>query len=139
MQTRIVTAFVLVAFGLGAGNAPRADDVEVWVPLEIEIAILRDPALVEYFHLELPDRQPVKVSSLFSHPDLGSANLGYSVKVVQAGSPELAQAFQFGQFDISDHHASVEVSYPLEGVTGRYSLVRRGKKWVIEGRSLSEH
>jgi len=134
----MATAIVFLATGLGAGSSALANYVEAWVPLEIEIAILRDPALIQYFHLDTPGRLPVKVSALLSHPDLESADLGYSVKLVPEGSSEAPEAFQFGAYNVSADHAAVDVSYPTEGVIGRYSLVRRGKHWVVKSRSLSE-
>ena len=139
MTTRsVATAIAFLATGLGAGSSAPANFAEVWVPLEIEVAILRDPALIQYFHLDTPGRLPVKVSARLSHPDLESADLGYSVKLVPEGSSEAAEAFQFGAYEVSAHHAAVDVSYPIEGVFGRYSLVRRGKHWVVKSRSLRE-
>ena len=131
---------VTVALGLAAlSSSPRADFFDPWIPLDIVEQVFRDSALVEYFHVEVPGRLPILVSSTFSPPELEELHLGYAVKLVRGDSPEASRAFQFTKVEISENHAVVDVSYPPEGIRGRFKFVRNGERWTLKSRKIWEN
>jgi hypothetical protein len=132
-------AVLSICLGLAVLNGTsRANTVELWGPIDLSELVLKDPRLLEYFHLEQPGRQPIVISSVLQHPDLEHLVLGYAIKVVPGNSPEASRAFQFTKLKWSGDHATVEISYPPEGVRGRFKLFRRGDRWTVSARKLWE-
>ena len=100
--------------------------------------VLRDEAVREYFHLEVPGNQPILVSDQFQHPDLERLALGYPIKLVPSDSAEASRAFQFTKVKHSEDHATIEFSYPPEGLRGRFKFLRNADGWSVSARKLWE-
>jgi hypothetical protein len=133
-------ALLTICLGLVAlSDTPSANTVELWGPIELSELVLKDPAVLEYFHLEQPGRQPIIVSGSLQHPDLERLALGYAIKVVPGTSPEASRAFQFTKLKWSESDATVEISYPPEGLKGRYKFHRSADRWAISARKLWEN
>ena len=120
-------------------NSSSANFVELWPPIEVSELVLKDPAVLEYLHVDQLGRQPLIVSSTLSHPDLERVALGYAIKIVPADSPAASTAFQFTKAKWSEDHATVEFSYPPEGLRGRFKFARNAGRWSVSARKLWEH
>jgi hypothetical protein len=119
-------------------DSSSANFVELWPPIEVSELVLKDPAVLEYLHLDQPGRQPLIVSSTLSHPDLELLALGYAIKLVPGDSPAASNAFQFTKAKWSEDHATVEFSFPPEGLRGRFKFLRSAGRWTISARKLWE-
>jgi hypothetical protein len=137
MSRGALLSFCLVLASVGGGA--NAKTVELFGPIELSELVLTDPAVLEYFHLDQAARQPIIVSSVLQHPDLERLALGYSIKVVPGDSPEASRAFRFTKVKWSEDRATVEISYPPEGLEGRFKFVRSGNRWTVSARKLWEN
>ena len=115
-----------------------ASTVAIHLPLQACEVILKDAEIVEYFHVEVPERTPVLVSSIFLHPDFSPRLVDYPIKVVSSTSPDAAAAFQLTSVDSNSKRIVVEFYYPVEGLRGRFTLVQQEGKWIVKKRKLWE-
>ena len=116
----------------------QASVVETHLPLEVCELILTDKSVVEYFHVDLPERTPVQISAVFLHPDLSSRSLGYPFEIVPEISKEAARAFRLTRINVEPEKIVVEFIYPVEGLAGRFAMNQKDGQWVIRKRTLWE-
>ena len=116
----------------------QASVFETHLPLEVCELILTDNSLVEYFHVDLPERTPVQISAVYLHPDLSSRSLGYPFEIVPEISNEAGRAFQLTRINVEPDNIVVEFIYPVEGLAGRIAMNQKDGQWVIRERTLWE-
>ena len=116
----------------------QASAVETHLPLEVCELILTDKSVVEYFHVDLPERTPIQISAVFLHPDLSSRSLGYPFEIVPEISNEATRAFQLTRINVEPDKIVVEFIYPVEGLGGRFAMNQKDGKWEIGERTLWE-
>ena len=129
---------VALIVAISAAIVSRGSTVEAWVPSELVEQVLKDPKLVEYFHLEVPGREPVRLLDVLLPPDLEELALGYATVRVKAQTPEAALAFRFTKVDIGEKKAQVEIAYPMEGIQGRYRFAWKQEGWLLRDRRITE-
>ena len=115
-----------------------ASTVEIHLPVEVCELILKDPEIVEYFHVDVPGRLPIVVDSTFLPPEFSPQRLDYPIKAASGPSSGMADAFRITRVDSTHDRIVVEFQYPLEGLRGRFTVVRKDEKWVIKKRKLWE-
>ena len=138
MRTRSSTIPVATLAVAVFVTSVQASVVETHLPLEVCKLILTDKSLVEYFHVDLPERTPVRISAAFLHPDLSSRSLGYPFEIVPETFNKAARVFQLTRINVESDKIVVEFIYPAEGLGGRFAMIQKDGKWVIRKRKLWE-
>lgn len=138
IRSRICKSTATLLAGAMFLVSTHASTVETPAPLEVWELILTDKSVLEYLHLDLPERTPVQISSMFLHPDLSSRRLGYPMEIVPATSQEATSAFQLTRVDVAVDMIVVELLYPIEGLKGRFTFSRQDDNWVVRKRKFWE-
>jgi hypothetical protein len=87
--------------------------------------------------VDLPERQPILILAGFM-PDVSSLDLPYQVRMVPQPSPSKDEVFQVSSVHKGPDRIVVQFKYPIEGLVGRFVLVRRNDDWVIDNREMKE-
>ncbi len=118
-----------------AGNRDHSADLQQVCQL-----VLDHPDLQGFYHSKLPGRVPVTVSDHLIGKGLKLSKFGKPVVFVSDPDKRTMRREAILRFDkvkVDRDEASVEFSYPIEGVFGQMSLEKQGGKWrVISARVL---
>jgi hypothetical protein len=135
--TSILSVGLCIVFSLFASHV-EASYAEFWVPDEIAKRILKDRRVIDYFHLELDQVEPIFICSGMVSPEFNTVDLGYSFRLVADDSPECETAFRFTRLETDDKRAYVMFEYPPEGLRGEYVFRRWVGRWWLKERKIWE-
>jgi len=103
-------------------------------------AVLLDTPVIEHLHVDLPERQPLLLSTRFLIADEDALNLPFDIEYVEVGSDKERDSFQFTTSTRDEaQNLIVTYAFPPEGITGRYTLQLRSTGWTVIDRELIEH
>jgi len=103
-------------------------------------SMLSHPFMMQYLHLDLPARSPVLVSdNLLKTPtELGHQVVPIEVVTDSAGRHD--STFRIDKVEIDQAKMTVSVSYPIEGVIGKFSFDQTiYGEWILTSANVSEH
>lgn len=130
---RRVFLWALVAFfcmsTANAGSGDRSADLQQVCQL-----VLDHPDLQGFYHSKLPGRVPVTLSDHLIGKGLKLSKFGKAVVFVSDPDQRTLRReaiLRFDKIKIDGNEASVEFSYPIEGVFGQMSLEKQGGKWRV--------
>ena len=133
-----VRALVAMAIALASGLA-IANTVEMFGPLEMYELVLRDPEVIKYLHVDVPGRLPVAVCRVLSHPDVARLDLPYPIRLVEPNTADVSEALCFTEVRWDDKEGMLKISYPPEGITGRFMFTQAAGNWKVKSRRIREH
>ena len=119
-------------------SAIHACNLITYMPAEITVAILTNPALTGHLHPELPERLPIKISESFLSPDFSAQDLPYQVKIVDCVD-NCSDVVVFTRIEFAAGLFTADLSYPLEGIQATYVFKSEAGTWAFHSHELWEN
>jgi hypothetical protein len=94
-------------------------------------AVIDDPELEPYLHLDKPERFPLKISGQGLAPDIELTKGTKPVEVVTGPGSNKDPVLAFTKIDVSADKATVTYRYEVENLRGSCSLAKRDGAWQL--------
>ena len=139
-KSRLYIISIILLFVNSACSAKENSHNDLSSVLNLAI---NSPKLELYYHADqLPERKPLKVLHEISNDEVENIKLikfGLPVELLKNNNTKVNNIYLiFSNVNIDKNKASLNFSYPVEGVMGKFELIKLNEKWSIKKTYLYE-